>query len=178
MKFKKLLVVIFMTPLLLLGCNQSKEKAVSSQDLWKKNPVDVVARYVENLGNEKRFESVYTDVDTSYEANSENHGYFNIDNKEKIKKTDEEFNASIKKTTLVSALPTFDQEKNKNPITVKNKNGKFTKFYNPISLDIAYKTEYKENAQPLAYEKDLNNLLIFLLVRDNNGDYKILATYN
>ena len=79
---------------------------------------------------------------------------------------------------MVSALPTSDQEKNKNPITVKNKNGKFTKFYNPISLDIAYKTEYKENAQPLAYEKDLNNLLIFLLVRDNNGDYKILATYN
>lgn len=175
MKKTAFLVSFILVSSILLGCTNSKDKAVSKEDIWKKNPLSVVQVYFDNINNHKKEECVYNDVDIDSKENSK-HFPFLATNPDKEKESYDIINKSIEKSYFISAKPSNYQEKlTENPIKVKSKDGKIKKFYNPITLDVTFKTNYKKDAPPLPFERDYDNITTVLLIQDDNGDYKILS---
>lgn len=52
MKYKKIIIACLI-PIFLTSCASRTQTATSPENLWKKNPVDVISRYVEHLGDKK-----------------------------------------------------------------------------------------------------------------------------
>lgn len=178
MKYKKILATICLMSIFLTSCASNTQTATSPENLWKKNPVDVVSRYVENLGNEKRVECVYTDIDIDASKKSTKVNFIDTKKDDESKKLDEDYNKAIESSELISVKTDNHQKENENPIEIKDKKGKTVKLYDPITLDVSFKTNYKKNASlALPFEKDYPNERIFMLARDANGDYKILSIF-
>ncbi|CAK7018376.1 MAG: hypothetical protein PEPC_00758 [Peptostreptococcus russellii] len=179
MRHKKIIALVFMTAIFMTACVESKESATRPEDLWRKNPVDVVSYYVEHLGDKKRLEYVYSDIDLEASKDLTKVNFIDTEEDGKSNELEKIYKNSIESSELISVRPDKNQENNENPIEIKNKNGKTVKLYDPITLEVSFKTNYKENAErALPYEKDYPNERIFMLAKDSNGDYKIISIYN
>ncbi|WP_101773338.1 hypothetical protein [Peptostreptococcus faecalis] len=171
----------------LVGCtkeNKDKnlDKIVSSSELWKKNPIEVVSRYVNSLNTEDCYKYVYADMnekDKIYSIGEDylgNDGFYHLGrfiDKETIKKEIEHNNKIIKSYKFIGAKPTLQQEVIKNPIKIKDKNGKVKEYRNPIVIEVWFEVKH-QGGKGIIYEEG-ENMTHYTLIQDLNGDFKILS---
>lgn len=170
-KYIMAFLLIFTLVFSISGCNNSNDTSVtSSKDIWKKNPVDVVAKYIENIGNNNRFSYIYSDIDQN---TKQKQSFISKPNKKDLIEGEIRLKKAIKSVKLISVLPSKSQEISKNPIEIKNKKGESVKLYDPISLEAHFEIKYNDG-EMLAFNEG-ENQLTFILVKDSNNDYKILS---
>ncbi len=174
---KKIICLLIVFPLLFLavGCendylnNESTSKPTIQKDYWKKNPVDVISRYVENIKYNSRYDYVFMDVG----------GTFSSTNNKNKTKIEDKLSKSIKNAKLISVLPNKTQNNLTNPIEIKDKKGKTIKLKDPLAftVDFEIKLNKNENTSSFGYDDGVNTKL-FVLAKDNENNYKILYIGN
>ncbi|WP_101773750.1 hypothetical protein [Peptostreptococcus faecalis] len=171
----------------LVGCakeskDKSADKIVSSSELWKKNPVEVVSRYVNSLNTEDCYKYVYADMNEKNKIYSIGEDYLGDDgyyylgrfiNEETIKKEIEHRNKIIKSYKFIGAKPSLQQELIKNPIKIKGKNGEVKEYKNPIVIEVWFEVRH-QGGEGLIFEEG-ENMMEYTLIQDMNGDFKILS---
>ncbi|WP_101774049.1 hypothetical protein [Peptostreptococcus faecalis] len=190
MKFNKKMILyisILMLSFPLVGCIKTSESSkdfntiVDSAELWKQNPVEVVSRYINNMGKEDKYNYIYSDMNNDKKINSEfkgqfEGGYFNLGeplDKDEGKNQLKEFNDSVKSVRFIGAKPSSSQGTIENPIKVKNTKEEVLEYKNPIVIMVSFDIKLNKKNNSVSYNEGLNSHEV-ILIRDKNNDYKIL----
>ncbi len=159
----------------LFGCAEHTKSVdqraiVNSKDLWNLNPVDVSARFIQMLGSKKQLELAYPDLDIKSMKGNIMPDFTDID------KLVYNVNNEIEKIEFIGARPSKMQTSIENPYKIMTTEGKEIEFKNPVAIEVDFNVKFKKEKKKLKINEGLNKVT-FVLVRDENGYYKIASAY-